>query len=49
MFNEGRNREIDALKKGIEEDKKIEYMLTTRTDIVEIMRVRPWASVPRIF
>ncbi|KAJ7379228.1 ATP synthase F(0) complex subunit B1, mitochondrial [Desmophyllum pertusum] len=38
LFNEGRNREIDALKKGIEEDKKIEYMLTTRTDIVEIMR-----------
>lgn len=40
MFNEGRNSQIDALTKSIEEEKKIEYMLTARKDVVEIMRVR---------
>ncbi|KAL9984846.1 hypothetical protein ACROYT_G007183 [Oculina patagonica] len=38
MYNEGRNSQIDALTKSIEEEKKIEYMLTARKDIVEIMR-----------
>ena len=40
MFNEGRNAEIDAITKNIEEMKKTEYMLTARKDIVEILRVR---------
>ena len=39
MFNEGRNSEIGELEKQIEEVKKVEYMLTARKDIVEIMRV----------
>ena len=40
MFNEGRNAEIGELEKQIEEVKKVEYMLTARKDIVEVMRVR---------
>lgn len=40
MFNEGRNTEIGELEKQIEEVKKVEYMLTARKDIVEVMRVR---------
>ncbi|KAM7452610.1 ATP synthase F(0) complex subunit B1 [Porites harrisoni] len=38
MFNEGRNAEIGELEKQIEEVKKVEYMLTARKDIVEVMR-----------
>lgn len=40
MFNEGHNAEIGELEKQIEEVKKVEYMLTARKDIVEVMRVR---------
>ena len=40
MFNEGRNAEIEAYTKNIEEIKKVEYMLTARKDIIEISRVR---------
>lgn len=43
MFNEGRNAEIGELEKQIEEVKKVEYMLTARKDIVEVMRVRLYA------
>ena len=45
MFNEGRNAEIQDLTEQIEEVKKVEYMLSARKDIVEIMRVR-LASFP---
>jgi len=45
MFNEGRNTEIQDLTEQIEEVKKVEYMLSARKDIVEIMRVR-LASFP---
>jgi len=38
MFNEGRNAEIQDLTEQIEEVKKVEYMLSARKDIVEIMR-----------
>ena len=40
LYNEGRNSQIEVLTKAIEEEKKIEYMLTARKDIVEVMRVR---------
>ena len=46
MFNEGRNAEIEELTKQIEEVKKVDYMLSARKDIVEIMRVR-LASFPK--
>jgi len=38
LYNEGRNSQIEVLTKAIEEEKKIEYMLTARKDIVEVMR-----------
>jgi len=40
MFNDARDAEIGELEKQIEEVKKVEYMLTARKDIVEVMRVR---------
>ena len=40
LYNEGRNSQVEVLTKAIEEEKKIEYMLTARKDIVEVMRVR---------
>lgn len=44
MYNEGRNSQIEVLTKAIEEEKKIEYMLTARKDIVEVMKVRSYCT-----
>ena len=48
MYNEGRNSQIEVLSKAIEEEKKIEYMLTARKDIVEVMRVRSFTKLLRL-
>ena len=40
MFNESRNNTIASLTKAIEDEKKIEFMLGARKDIVDVMRVR---------
>lgn len=44
LYNEGRNSQVEVLRKAIEEEKKIEYMLTARKDIVEVMRVRSYCT-----
>ena len=39
-FNEGRHKSVENLQLAIEDEKKVEEMLTCRKDIVEIMKVR---------